>query len=358
MSEYWPKNALSKLLHLDFPIIQAPMAGVSTPELVTSICYAGGLGSLGAGYMSPHEIRKAIELIRMKSRKRFNINLYCYKPQENQTASMKAQGALNPYRRKLGLSDKLDIPELTFTFDDQLQIIIEEKVPIFSFCYGIPTKKQIQDLKNNGTILIGTATNIREVIELDKSHVDAIVLQGTEAGGHRGTFIGDWKDSMIGLMSLIPQAREVTKLPLIAAGGIMNAKGITAALILGAQGVQMGTAFLGCVESGVPNCYKEALTKYSSHTTTITSVYSGRPARVIQNSCLENLVNLPIAPYPYQNIMMQDIRKKCEELSRLDFIPLYAGEGFSFISDRSALEIFYDLAQSTSLLFKELNKKN
>lgn len=359
MTSHWPNNELTKLLHLDFPIIQAPMAGYSTPELVTGICYAGGLGSLGAGYMSPDEIRTAIEMIRLKTRKHFNINLFCYKPSVcDQQTAMKAQNSLNPYRRKLGLKERHDIPLLHYTFEDQIEVIIEEKVPIFSFTFGIPSKKHIEDLKNNGTILIGTATNLEEVKALEKNHIDAIVLQGAEAGGHRGTFLGSFSDSLIGLISLIPEARAITRLPLIAAGGIMNAQGIAAALLLGAQGVQLGTAFLACVETGAPFCYRQALLKFAKHPTVITSAFSGRAARVIKTNFLDELEKLPIADYPYQNIMMGDIKKKSAELSNADLLPLYAGEGFPMISDRSSLEIFYDLAQSTSLLFKELRQSN
>lgn len=356
MSIHWPSNELTKLLHLDFPIIQSPMAGCSTPELVTSICYAGGLGSLGAGYMPPEEIRRAIQYIRMKTRKRFNLNLFCYQPKEKAEEALPAQLALNEYRKKMGLPVKLDVPPLQFTFDDQIEVVIEERVPVFSFSYGLPKKEYIEALKAHGTIIIGTATNVLEVQELEKQGVDAIVLQGAEAGGHRGTFLGDPADSLIGLMTFIPQARAITKLPLIASGGIVNAQGIAAALLLGAQGVQIGTAFLLSVESGAPFCYREALKKLTAHQTTITSVYSGRPARVVHHEKLDKIKHIPVAPFPYQNLIMQDLRSKCSEHGSVDFIPLYAGQGFPLISDRSALEIFYDLAQSTSLLFKELRQ--
>jgi nitronate monooxygenase len=356
MTEYWPHTQITKLLHLDFPIIQAPMAGCSTPELVTSICYAGGLGSLGAGYMSPKEIQDAIRLIRLKTKKRFMVNLYCFQSKENQEVTMKAQLALNPYRRKLGLEEKKETPSLTYTFEEQLEVVINEKVPVVSFSFGLPSKQHIQQLKNANAFIIGTATNLKEVQELDKMGFDAITLQGAEAGGHRATFIGHYSESLIGLVSLIPEAKKITHKPLIAAGGIMNAQQITAALLLGAHAVQLGTAFLGCTESGVPYCYKQALFQFKHHSTTITNAYSGRVARVIQHPFLTELGKLPIADFPFQNMIMQDVRNKCAELNKIDFIPLYAGQGFPLVSSRSALEIFYELAQSTSLLFKELKQ--
>ena len=354
MNNLWPQNPLTKLFHLDFPIIQAPMAGCSTPELVTSICYAGGLGSLGVGYMSPKEIRDAISLIRLKTRKRFNINLFCHNRSENKDLTMKAQLALNPYRRKMGLEEKTHIPKFSYFFEDQIEVILEEKVPIFSFCYGIPHSKYLQALKENGTLILGTATNIEEVKALSKLPIDAIILQGAEAGGPRSTFLGNVHESLIGLMDFIPQAVEHTSKPLIAAGGIMNSKEIIAALLLGAKGVQMGTAFLASTESGVPGCYKRALLKMQSQPTVITSAYSGRASRCIKTPFLEKLEKLPIAPFPYQNALMHDLRKKSQALSNIDFIPLYAGQGFPLISNRSAIEIFYELAQGVSLLFKEL----
>lgn len=357
MSDLWPKNSLTKLFHIDFPLIQGPLSGQSTTELITSISYAGGLGVLEAFYMRSDQIRKAISSIRMKTSKRFHVHLYCVQKQENAINGLEVQKALNPYRKKLGLAPINTIANSTIFFEEQLEVILEERVPVFSFSCGILTNQQMEALKKNNTKVIGTATNLDEVKALDAIGVDAIVLQGAEAGGHRSTFIGSLQDSLMSLLSLIPIAKETTQTPLIASGGITCGGQIAAALLLGAQGVQMGTAFLACPESGISACYKNALSKLSTLPTVITSAYSGRAARVIHTPFLDELETLPITSFPDQYQIMQDLRDKCSLLAKTDFIPLFAGESFSQISKRPALEIFYELVQSTSQHLKDLQSK-
>ena len=357
MSDLWPRNALTKLLHLDFPLLQGPLTGRFSPDLITSFCYAGGLGLLEASYMSTEEIRKAIDLVRMKTRKQFNVHLYCIHNAIHMDRALEAQIALNPYRKKLGIPELSTLPAMPCTFEQQFQVILDERVPVFSFSCGLLRQDQMKALKNNKTFVIGTATNLAEIKELEQIGVDAIVLQGEESGGHRATFIGSVTDSLLSLLTFIPLAKEITRLPLIASGGITSAAQIIAALFLGAEGIQLGTAFAFCAESTIPACYKKALKKFSSRPTVITSAYSGRPARVIYTHFLDQLEKLPRTDFPYQYILMQDLRDKCQQLSNIDFLPLFAGESFSQASDRSALEIFYELAQCTSQQLKELKQK-
>lgn len=247
-------------LFKEVKLIQAPMAGITTPELVAAVSNAGGLGSIGAGYLSPDAIRQFIQKVRKLTQKAFAVNLFI--PTKFQSVSEKIEKMnkiLDKYRRELNLPLSPAIQFPTYTFDDQFKILIEEKVPIFSFTFGIPDANCIQQCKANDILSIGTASNCKEAIALAASGIDAIVAQGSEAGGHRGTFLGREEDSLVGSIALVPQIVDAVSIPVIAAGGIMDARGILAAQNLGAKAVQIGTAFLACPESSASAKYKQAV---------------------------------------------------------------------------------------------------
>lgn len=247
----WPHTPLTTLLNITYPIIQAPMAGgFTSPELVANVCNAGGLGSLGAAYMQPEAIRAAIKKIRELTTKPFNVNLFIPEPHhasEQQIAAMHDKLAevasifIKQYR-------PITSPYAQF-FDEQMAVLIEEKIPIFSFTFGMLADNWIEKLKKINILLIGTATTLTEAQLLADKEIDVIVAQGSEAGGHRGTFIGKADDALIGNFALIPQITDKINKPIVAAGGIMDGRGIVAAQVLGASGVQMGTAFLSCPEA-------------------------------------------------------------------------------------------------------------
>ncbi|MBM3207664.1 MAG: nitronate monooxygenase [Chlamydiae bacterium] len=357
MNNLWPSNRLTKLLHLDFPIIQSPMTTCCTPQLVESICYAGGLGSFGVSLLSPEEIKNTIKHIRSRTRKRFSLSLYCFQDNPNIDDIIKVQTALNSERKAFGLNEHNSIPEKPYDIREQINALIESKVPVFSFSLGHPNEDEILRCKQNNITLIGTATNLQEVEKLDHLDIDAIVLQGAESGGIRSTFIGSHNESMIGLIDFIPLAKQKTKKPLIAAGGIMRSDQIAACLILGAEGVQLGTVFLASTESGASQSYKHQLLHKKHSSTVITSFFTGIPARVLSTESTLAWDEMPTTNFPYQSILMKDLAKRCQEIDRTDFIPLFAGQGFPLISSRSSIEIFYELAQGTSLLFKELKQE-
>ncbi|NDD58629.1 MAG: nitronate monooxygenase, partial [Chlamydiae bacterium] len=287
MTPQWPHNSFTKRFHLDFPLLLAPMAGFTTPELVSSISCAGGLGSLGAAHMSPKELRSAIEALRLKTHKPFIVNLYAASPTAASEQSIKAQVALNPYRKKLGLPGRFECLRPAYTFEDQLDVLIEEKIPIFSFSLGCISKSQRQRLEKAGIAVFGTATQLKEVKHLNQLRVDAIILQGEEAGGPRSTFLTPCREGLVSLLDLIPQAKEVSSLPLIAAGGIIHAKQIAAALILGADAVQMGTAFAICAESGAPACFKEAFKKIQAEIVNPETKLTDASVDAIKNQLLQ-----------------------------------------------------------------------
>ncbi len=320
---------LNDLLNVAYPIIQAPMAGSDSPELVAASCNAGILGSLGAQYLTPADIDKAIKKIRTLTDKPFAMNLFALEKLQAPSAQSieKAIAKLKPYY------DKFDVPPPTIDEvinqinpDEQLQVILDAKVPVFSFTLGMLDAHWVEVFKKNGTILIGTATNIKEAIALEKAGVHAICAQGAEAGGHRGTFIDDYRKSMIELKTLIPQVVDVVSVPVIAAGGIMNGSGIASALALGASGVQMGTAFLTVEESAIHSNYKNAVCNNDPDSTTITRAFSGGAARGIDNLYMRENLNAELLPFPFQNALTKPFRKIANQRGEIEYTNLWCGQ--------------------------------
>jgi nitronate monooxygenase len=329
------KNTLTELLKIKFPIIQAPMAGgITTSTLVAEVSNAGGLGMIGAGYMTPRQIRDQIREIKRLTSNPFGINLFVpnkFTCTEKEVKS--ATALLQPIREQLNLrlDDGLDIPtsnHMFETFNEQIKVIIEENVPVCSFTFGVPSLELIAELKQHTILLIGTATTVKEAIEIEKLGMDMVVVQGSEAGGHRGNFSSNLQESLIGLMSLIPQVVDHVSIPVIAAGGIMDGRGLMASLCLGAKAVQMGTAFLTCVESGAPEIHKEAILQSHEDQIVITRSFSGKEARGIKNKFITEMQkheeSLP--DFPVQNNLTQPIRKAASSQNNPDYMSLWSGQ--------------------------------
>lgn len=329
------KNKLTQLLKIEYPIIQAPMAGgITTSNLVAEVSNAGGLGMIGAGYMTPNQIREQIKEIKQFTSKPFGINLFI--PNEFAYTEKEINSAyelLHPIRNQLHLDEdqNIDIPTCDHvfeTFNEQIKVVIEERVPVCSFTFGIPSEAVISELKQNNIFVIGTATTVDEAIEVEKSGMDMVVVQGSEAGGHRGNFISPSQDSLIGLISLTPQVVDHVSIPVIAAGGIMDGRGLMASLCLGAIGVQMGTAFLTCIESGAHQVYKEAIMHVQEDQIVLTRAFSGKWARGIKNKFIAEMEkhedSLP--DFPVQNTLTQSIRKASSSQNNSDFMSLWSGQ--------------------------------
>ncbi len=287
----WTKTALTEVLDIQYPIIQAPMAGgVTTPELIAAVSNAGALGSLGAGYLEPEAIRRLIGTIRSLTDKPFAVNLFVSEPAvADGERSARTRFLLEPFRQELGLpTATAELPNPP-SFKEQLAVVLEEAVDALSFTFGIPRPEELEALRQRGILTIGTATHLMEGILLEESGVDMIVAQGSEAGGHRATFSGSHEQGMVGTMALVPVLVDQVNIPVMAAGGIMDGRGIVAALALGASGVQMGTAFLACPESGAHPRYKEILGQSTEIDTTLTRVFSGKYARGIKNRFIDEL---------------------------------------------------------------------
>ncbi len=308
------ETGLTRRLGIRHPVVQAGMAGgTTTPRLVAAVSEAGGLGTLGAGYLSPDDIRAEIRAIRQLTGEPFAVNLFIPKAFD---PTLYPQGGVNallaPYRRELGIEDPAGPLRYVHPFDDQLTVVVEERVPVFSFTFGIPDETQLLSLKEAGVVTFGTATSVREARELEAAGVDLVTAQGSEAGGHRGTFTGGFEASMVGTLALVPQVVDSVSVPVVASGGIMDGRGLAAALVLGAAGAQMGTAFLTCPESGAHPDHKEAVLGAGEEDTAVTRAFSGKPARGLRNRFMDEVERRAeeIPPYPIQNANTRDIRAR------------------------------------------------
>ncbi|GJH16785.1 nitronate monooxygenase [Caballeronia novacaledonica] len=285
------KNALTSLLGIETPIIQAPMAGVSTPALAAAVSNAGGLGSLGVGAMNAQGARKVIRETRELTGKPFNINVFCHAPASADAAIEKAWTEwLAPVFAQYGATPPAKLSEIytSFVVDKaMLDVFIDEKPAIVSFHFGLPSKEYIDALRGAGIKLIASATNVREAEQLVAAGMDAIVAQGIEAGGHRGIFDPQADDDNLGTFALTRLLASKFDVPVIAAGGIMDGAGIAAALALGAQAAQLGTAFVPCLETSIDEGYRRAILGDAANHTTFTAAISGRSARGLVNKFTE-----------------------------------------------------------------------
>lgn len=338
-------NAKFGALGIQCPVILAPMAGVTTPELVAAVSNAGGLGSLGAALMKPEEIRTAIRKIRSLTSKPFNINLFAPTPTPEKGSYDAYIKRLKSYEKEVGFQMPEQPPSSAHSFEEQAAILLEEKIPVFSFTFGIPPQKIIQAFKSIKAIVIGTATHLQEAIELENAGVDYIVCQGQEAGGHRGSFLGALKDGVIPTMELVRSLQGKVSLPLIASGGIMNGKQIVEYLKAGAIAAQMGTVFITCRESMAPEPYKKALLEWKTHPTLLTKAFTGRWARAVANRFCCDLAPFEkeIPPFPVASGFTLPMRQAAAKAQKPDFMSLYAGTEFRYCKAGSAAEIMHQL---------------
>jgi nitronate monooxygenase len=305
MSKSQASNSLLDLLGIDKPIIQAPMAGVSTPALVAEVSNAGALGSLGLGAMNASDARKTIDATRALTDRPFNVNVFCHEPAvANPEIEQQWLKWLEPHfvRYEAQVPETLREIYTSFVVDEAMQqALLDARPAVVSFHFGLPSADVIDSYKRAGIKLFASATSIDEVERAAEAGVDAIVAQGYEAGGHRGTFDPSGRDDEPGTFALTRLAVKATKLPVIAAGGIMDGAGIVAALALGAQAAQLGTAFVCCPETSADEGYRRALLGRGAAHTVLTRAISGRPARSIVNAftALEEAADCPAIPvYP------------------------------------------------------------
>lgn len=330
-------------LDLRVPVIQAPMAGgATTLELISAVCEAGALGFLAVAYSSPDEIVEAGDRLAARIDRPFGINLFAPVPvPPSPEGTDPAYRLLTPFHDELGLAAP-EVPEqVQHDHSDQFAAALETGASVLSFTFGLLPSDEVAAAKAKGMLVVGTATTVDEAVALEAAGVEAVVAQGSEAGAHRGTFKDSFEASMVGTMALVPQVVDTVSVPVVASGGIMDGRGIVAALALGAEAVQMGTAFLTCHESGIPEAHKEAILVASEHHTVVTTAFSGRSARGILNRFISTAEASPgsILPYPYQNSLTRPLRGAAAERNLSDFLSLWAGQGVRMARRASAREL-------------------
>lgn len=347
----WSDTAISRLFGVAFPIVQAPMAGgADTPALVAAVSEAGGMGSIGAAYLQPEAIREQIRATRRLTQRPFAVNLFALPPNEEVPDKIaRGRALLESWRNRFSLADELPAIGMP-DFAAQLAVVLEEKPAVFSFVFGRISPEQRAALKQAGIKVVGTATTAAEAKQLEADGVDAICAQGSEAGAHRGSFLAPFEDSMVGLMALVPTALDRIRIPMIAAGGIMDGRGIAAALTLGAEGVQMGTAFLVTEESGASPAWKNAILNQGFDSTKVTRAFSGRPARGIRNAMMTELdkYERELPGFPAMNTLTRGIRNAAAKAGDAEALSLWAGQAASLARPMPAGELLRLLARETS----------
>lgn len=332
------KTKVCHLFGIEIPVIQAGMAGgPAMADLVIAVSEAGGLGTLGAAYLAPTALRQAIAEVQAATDKPFAVNIFVSKDKDDFSRLMEVQQALASFRKELGIEE----PEISDSADwsrQQFEICLEMKVPVISTAFGILEAEQIQAAKSAGIKLIAMATTVEEAKLAERSGMDAVVAQGSEAGGHRGTFsLNVHPDgAQIGTMSLVPQIVDALKIPVIAAGGIADGRGLVAALALGAEGVQLGTRFLLAAEAGTHAAYQQKIIESNEEQTVITKSFSGRPARAIENRFTDEFEKTGTKPMPFpsHNTATRDIRNAAAQQSNSEFMSLWAGQSLRLIDQK------------------------
>ncbi|MGA9967140.1 MAG: nitronate monooxygenase [Terriglobales bacterium] len=352
---------MSNTLSLNPPIIQAPLAGGGdTPALVAAVCNAGALGFIGAAYLSPTQILEAGREVRTQTNQKFGINLFAPgKLSEPPRDPHPALQRVAPFFAELGLPAPSLPDSVADPFEEQLAAALETGASFFSFTFGVLPENAVRAIKSHGMFLMGTATTVEEALILEKAGVDAVVAQGSEAGGHRGTFAADFTTALVGTISLVPQVADAVRIPVIASGGIMDGRGIVAALALGATAVQMGTAFLTCDEAGVPECYKQAITHAREDQTRVTRAFSGRPARGIVNRFMTAVEKdggpNALLPFPLQNQLTRPLRTRAAQQGKAELLSLWAGQGLRLARRQPAKKLIARLKDEMETAMKSLH---
>ncbi len=343
-------RSLLALLGITTPIIQAPMAGVSTPALAAAVSEAGGLGSLGVGAMDADGARKAIRETRALTGQPFNINLFCHVPDVADAAREKAWlDYLAPHFAEYGATAPASLREIykTFVTDEAMfHMLLEEKPAVVSFHFGLPAQQKIDALHAAGIVLLASATSLQEARQIEAAGIDAIVAQGIEAGGHRGIFDPAGYDEGLGTLALVRVLARHSRLPVIAAGGIMDGAGIAAVLALGAQAAQLGTAFVGCAESSADAAYRAALAAQPARPTTLTRAISGRAARGFTNrlTALGAAPDAPATPgYPHTYDAGKALNAAAKAKGNSDYAAQWAGQAAPLARQLPAAELVSQL---------------
>jgi nitronate monooxygenase len=355
----WPDRRLIDLFGIEHPIVQAPMAGAMDVDLAAEVAVAGGLGSLPAGMLSREGLRDQFAKFRARTDKPVNVNFFCHQPPELSNArEARWRDRLAPYYHEFGIDPSAPVRSSNRApFDSEFCELIEELKPqVVSFHYGLPAADLLARVKAAGCRVMCSATTPAEAVALERQGVDAVVAQGTEAGGHRGMFLTEDLAAQVGTFALVPQVVDAVKVPVIATGGIADARGIAAAFALGASGVQIGTAYLRCPEAKISAAHRAALASARADSTVMTNVMSGRPARAVVNRLVREVGPISdLTPeFPLAAGALAPLRAKAEAAGSGDFSPLWSGQAVALGRDLPAGDLTKTLAAEAQALLHRL----
>jgi nitronate monooxygenase len=334
------RTSVTELLGMEHPILQAPMASAATPALAASVAEAGGLGALGSAMLAPDELRRQAAEVRERTDRPFQLNFFCHEPPEvGGDVAARAREYFAPLYDELGLGEPPEPAAPDIHFDEaRLEALLEIRPPVASFHFGLPPRDALAAIRDAGIRVLASATTVGEAEHLEEHRVDAVVAQGAEAGGHRGSFLVEGDDGPVGTLALVPQVADAVNVPVIAAGGIADGRGLAAVLALGAGAAQVGTAFLVCPESGISPAYREALRHARADATIVTRSVSGRPARALKNRLTSELSG--VLPYPAQLSLTAPLR---ESAGQGDFQPMWSGQGAALAREAPAAEVVAEI---------------
>jgi len=343
----WPNKRLLDLLKVDHPIIQAPMGFHTSPEMVAAVCAAGALGSYPCSALAPAQVRELVGKIRTQTAKPLNLNFFCHMTQRDAALEAAWLERLASYYTELGVSPPAFPASARPPFGPEMCGVVEELKPqVVSFHFGLPEKPLVDRLKAAGCVIFSSATTVAEARWLEDHGVDAVIAQGIEAGGHRGMFLTTEPASQLGTLVLVPQVVDAVQVPVIAAGGIADGRGIAAAFALGASAVQMGTAYLLCPEAPISPYLRAALRSAKENLTALSNVVSGRPARVFIHRIVREVGPLAsgVPSFPLGGVALEPLRTKAESQGSADFSALYAGQAAALGRELAAGELTLKLA--------------
>lgn len=348
----WPDNRILDLFGIDVPIIQAPMAGSALSDMAIAVSQAGGLGSLACALLSVEQARKEFEAIRTRTSRPINANFFCHQPpRDDRDREMSWRRRLDAYYAELELDNNASVPGSSRApFDDKICDLITELHPeVVSFHFGLPDESLLLRVRRTAAKILSSATSVAEARWLEDRGCDAIVAQGYEAGGHRGMFLTQDVSTQVGTMALVPQIVDAVKVPVIAAGGIADGRGIAAAFALGASAVQIGTAYLRSPEAQISPSHRQALKDARDNETAITNVFTGRPARSIVNRLVREVGPVSdVAPeFPLAAAALAPLRAKSETAGSTDFTPFWSGQAARLSRELPAAELTKQLAAET-----------
>jgi nitronate monooxygenase len=360
MPDKWPSSALLELLEIDVPIVQAPMAGAQASELAAAVSAAGGLGSLPCAMLSVDAAREEVAKIRAATNRAFQLNFFCHAPpSQDLSRQQRWSERLAPYFAELGVDPPTSFASARNPFDEAFCAVVEEVRPkAVSFHFGLPSEALCDRVKRTGAKILSSATTVAEARWLAERGVDVVIAQGAEAGGHRGMFLTDDVASQIGTFALVPQIVDAVSVPVIAAGGIADARGIAAAFALGAAGVQIGTAYLRTPEAKISQLHRNALASARDADSVLTNVFTGRPARGLANRAIRELGPMaPDAPaFPLGANFITPLRAKAESAGSSDFSPLWTGQAGPLSREMPAGELTTRLAEEALALLRRLSR--